>query len=874
MVVSAFADGSASVTVVDLVGGGAVRGRPWPWRELVVLGPAAAVAVVFTIVAGGQGWPIVDPGIAPWWILCIAFVGAEAYVVTAGGRLEATVLSPHDAAVAIGLFLLGPVALVASQLAGAAIALVLLRQWRPDLLVSRLVILCTGASVAVLVFRAIGRLGDLGGKTGWAAVFGGVLGAALAMAVVSRLAARAGGRRAIEGDEPGRALLLVTAGAVASASLAIAAVELIRAERLAALLLLVPFLSCALALRAYTFERRRLTHLRLLYDSMRAMHRAPGLEAGVLELLGTTRSLFGADVAWVALLPRRRATATLVAGLAPEGELSLRARELTDAQAAAVQHVAGDQHATLLESTRADATTRGLLAELRVDRAMVTPLRGDADVLGVLVVGRRDVESTPFADGDVRLFETYASHVAILLENDRLEQSVNELEALKEQLRHQAYHDTLTGLPNRALFSDSVARVLDRESGASPAVLFLDLDDFKMINDSLGHHAGDELLQAMAGRVRGCVRAGDIPARLGGDEFAVLTATGGAAEAEKVAERLVQALDQPFVVGGREMSVHASVGIAVGRPGVTSAEELLRNADVAMYDAKQEGKRRYVVYEPQMHTRVQRRQELATALERAAERGEIAVHYQPIVGLDGRALNGVEALARWQRPLHGLLAPTSFIPLADEMGLMVGIGRVVLRAACVQARSWQVAFPSRDDLRINVNLAPSELHDPDLAREVERVLDETGLEPGRLVLEITESGVMRSPERARVTMARLRQLGVSLSLDDFGTGHSSLAYLREFPLDQLKIAREFVAGLPEGHVDGIFVETIVRLASSLGLDVVAEGIESEAQAEVVAALGCRLGQGFFFGEPLSGLGVAEYLVSTALPVRARTLNVA
>jgi predicted signal transduction protein with EAL and GGDEF domain len=352
----------------------------------------------------------------------------------------------------------------------------------------------------------------------------------------------------------------------------------------------------------------------------------------------------------------------------------------------------------------------------------------------------------------------------------------------------------------------------------------------------------------------------------------VLTESSEPSDAERVAERLVQALERPFSIDGREISVHTSVGIAYGGKGAASAGELLRNADVAMYDAKQSGKRRYAVYAPEMHAQVRRRQELATALERAVARGEIDVHFQPIVDLGSRRLVALEALARWDRREHGFLLPGSFIPLADEMGIMVEIGSAVLREACRQARMWMAAFPGQDALRINVNLAPSELHDHGLADAVAAVLEDIDLAPERLVLEITETGVMRNPVQALATMRSLRELGVSLALDDFGTGHSSLAHLRDFPLDTLKIAQPFVAGLPDGHVDRVFVDAIVRLASSLGLAVVAEGIETAEQANAVAELGCSFGQGFHFGTPLSQLGVAGYLGAVTLPERSSALS--
>ena len=426
---------------------------------------------------------------------------------------------------------------------------------------------------------------------------------------------------------------------------------------------------------------------------------------------------------------------------------------------------------------------------------------------------------------------------------------------MKDELRHQAYHDSLTALPNRALFTQSVAEALEASSEGTPAVLFLDLDDFKTINDSLGHHAGDELLIAVAGRVRSVVRSEDLPARLGGDEFAVLTRDGNQTNAELIAGRLVAALEAPFLIAGREMRVHASVGIAYGTPGVTSADELLRNADVAMYNAKHAGKARHASYQPEMHARVRHRQELVSALTLAAERDEIGVHYQPIVDLATGDMVAVEALARWDHPAHGLLQPGKFIPVAEETGLMVQIGRNVLREACSRVASWRRTFPGMENLRVNVNLAPSEITGTQLVENVVAILEQTGLPAEMLVLEITESGVMEHPVEALATMKELRALGISLALDDFGTGHSSLAHLREFPIDTLKIAREFVVGLPDSPVDTAFFETIVRLGRSLGHDVVAEGIECAEQAAAVARLGCGLAQGYHFGHPLAPVGL-------------------
>ncbi|HEU0337010.1 MAG TPA: EAL domain-containing protein [Gaiellaceae bacterium] len=831
-----------------------------------VVRPALVVALAVAVVAGfqqslfGHLPDALEPGLAPIWVLALVFLGAELYVVHAESRTELIALTPHDAGIVLGLFLVAPSELLFAQLAGAAVALLALRHGRPRLVVTRLASLALGTTVAVLVFTSISRLGDPAGPLGWVAA----LAAAVTGTVVATLASAAAGDALPARERLRTALALAAAGSVAASSIALAAIALARNGDVAAILLLVPFVSCAVALRAYSSERRRLEHMRALYHSMRSVQRAPGLETGVAELLAETRRLLEAELAMVILLPSDPAAAPLVATATARGEQELHAAYLAPVLDGAVRLVLGSGSLLVL-ADREPAELRGLLAELATKDALLVRLSGDSGARGVLLVGGSG--SVPeFTEDDLRLLETYAGHAGVLIENDRLEQSLTEVTELKEQLRHQAYHDALTGLPNRVLFAERVARAIRPGEEATAAVLFLDLDDFKTINDSLGHHVGDALLVAVARRVEAAVRPGDVPARLGGDEFAVLARVVVTEEAERIADRLVRALEEPFVIEDREISVHTSVGIAFGEPGSALADELLRNADVAMYDAKRGGKRRYTSYEPEMHLRVRERQELGAAIERAVARGEIGVHYQPIVDLSTRRVVALEALARWDRREHGLLAPTSFVPLADELGIMLEIGRTVLRESCRQARAWQVSFPGHEDLTLTVNLAPSELHNPQLATEVATILLETGFAPDRLVLEITESGVMRSPEEALRTMLELRELGVTLALDDFGTGHSSLAHLREFPIDTLKIARPFVAGLPDGELDGVFVDAIVRLATSLGLEVVAEGIESAGQADAVAALGCTHGQGFYFGEPLGELGVSAYLGSRTLPV--------
>ena len=831
----------------------------------LLMGLAAAALYVLVVRSSGG---VLDPGFMPWWSLVVVFFAAELYALGGHGRLEQAALSPHDAVIVLGFFLVSPNQLIVAQLGGAALALALIRRTRVLVIAYRLANLLLGTALAIVTFRAVGELFDHLARGSWIAALSGAA-VASEIGMLATVAPRLLERRASAGSIA-RAAALALAGSVASSSMALAAVALIENGEYAAVLLAVPFASFAVLLRAYASERKQLAHLRALYESMRLVGRSTGLDGGVAELLSATRQLLDADVARIVLLPKESTQSSLQSVLDRSGASPLGPTRLTPLEEAAVRSAV--RSAGPIALAQGDTgSLAGVLAEWRLRTAMLTVLRREDGIIGVLVAGdHRGGE--PFSDEDLGLFETFAAHAGVLLENDELEESLSELQQLKEQLRHQAYHDALTGLPNRRLFAEHVARALSSGSPSRVAVLFLDLDDFKTINDSLGHFAGDMLLQAVAGRVRASVRPHDVPARLGGDEFAVLTESSDKQDAELVAERLLDALEQPFSVDGREISVHTSVGIAYGGKGAATADELLRNADVAMYDAKQGGKRRYAVYLPEMHAQVRRRQELVTALERAVDRGEIDVHFQPIVDLKTSKLVALEALARWDRREHGFLLPGSFIPLADEMGIMVEIGSAVLREACRQANTWRTGFPGHDTLRVNVNLAPSELHDPRLAHEIARVLEDVDLPPDRLVVEITESGVMRNPKQALATMRSLRSLGISLALDDFGTGHSSLAHLREFPLDSLKIAQPFVAGLPAGHVDRVFVDAIVRLASSLGLEVVAEGIETAAQATAVGELGCGYGQGFHFGSPLSRLGVASYLGAVTLPEKARVLD--
>jgi diguanylate cyclase (GGDEF)-like protein len=427
-----------------------------------------------------------------------------------------------------------------------------------------------------------------------------------------------------------------------------------------------------------------------------------------------------------------------------------------------------------------------------------------------------------------------------------------------EQALHDAFHDGLTGLPNRSLFLDRMGQALARaeRSGCAAAVLFLDLDRFKTVNDSLGHAAGDELLVAVAERLTASVRPGDTAARFGGDEFAVLLEDiGGRPQAERVATRVLCALESPFRIGGREVFVSASIGIAAG---ASRADDLVRDADLAMYRAKAEGRGRYELYEPAMHAAVVERLGLEADLQRAVERDELLLDYQPVVDLRRGTVVGVEALLRWRHPERGIVPPGAFIPLAEETQLMPTLGRWVLEAACRQAGRWHEALAHLPEFKISVNLSGRQLQAPGLVGDVAKALSDAGVPPSRLVLEITETVVMTDIGQTIARLEELKRLGVGLAVDDFGTGYSSLQYLRRFPIDVLKVDRAFVADLA-GSGDATLARAIIDLGGSFGLTVVAEGIEHRDQRLRLLELGCRLGQGFHFCRPVPPAEIDELL---------------
>ena len=478
----------------------------------------------------------------------------------------------------------------------------------------------------------------------------------------------------------------------------------------------------------------------------------------------------------------------------------------------------------------ADMSADGLRA------AIAAPVYEQGKVVGALVAAsiRR---GRAFGKNDQEIVLAFGETASLAFTDAKLVAEAN----------HQAFHDPLTGLPNRTLFVDRLKQALSRagRSGHPVGVLFLDLDGFKMINDSLGHAAGDELLVAVGRRLQSCVRAGDTASRFGGDEFAILLeGLVHSEDANAVADKILTELRTPFRLRSRRVKIDASVGIATG---TSPEQDLLRNADVAMYRAKGGGKRRYEIFEPGMHEAIVERLQLEEDLHRAIEHRQLLLEYQPIVSLATGGFVGAEALVRWSHPHRGILPPSLFVPIAEETGLIAPLGRWVLHEACRQGAKFRAKY---GDFAVSVNLSSVQLEDEGLAAEVEQALAQTRLEPSSLVLEITETMLMTDIEATITRLRGLKELGVHIAVDDFGTGYSSLQYLRRLPLDLLKIAKPFVDGLGTAAEESTLARAIIELAESFQLQVVAEGIERPSQVDRLLELGCKFGQGFYFARPM------------------------
>jgi diguanylate cyclase (GGDEF)-like protein/PAS domain S-box-containing protein len=515
-------------------------------------------------------------------------------------------------------------------------------------------------------------------------------------------------------------------------------------------------------------------------------------------------------------------------------------------------------------STEARFSMPPALRVMGVRSSLAVPIEGKQQPFGVLDV--HSTEPNRFTPQDVHFLQASANVLADAIERHIADQA----------LRHRVLHDSLTGLPNRLSFVDSLSDALHRStaSGSPVGILFLDLDNFKLINDSMGHHAGDELLRAVAPRLRSHLRPGDIVARFGGDEFGILVdRLADEEEAVAIADRIAVAFAEPYTMHGVDHFVSASVGIAVARPSSrepVDADLLIRDADAAMYRAKELGRARCELFDAEMRAGALRRLELERELRHALERNQLELHYQPLIALRGGEITGLEALVRWRHPERGLLDPGDFVSIAEDSGMIEPIGRWVQESACHQILEWHELRPDQRPFDVSVNLSARQVTSRELVASIEEILGGTGLDPVHLRLEITESALVEESATARGTLEALSELGVGLVLDDFGTGYSSLAYLNRFPFDALKIDRSFVDALGIEQERTAIVEAIIGMARALALDVIAEGVENEAQLSELRRLGCDYAQGHLFSRPLPAEKISA-LLSEGVPLYSEIL---
>jgi diguanylate cyclase (GGDEF)-like protein len=831
---------------------------------LLAAGVAAAAVALFAIVVAPLPAPAAVPAI-PWPAWVLAFAVSEALVVHVHLERDSHTFSLSDLVLAAGMCLAAPAHVVTAHVLGTALSLLLHRRQRGMKLGFNVAQFALSSSLALVTYAAVSDPRPGVAPRDWLAVLAGVLVCTVTadlciLLAISLSSGRPDARSFLE------MLALSLPFTLGSAAVGLALARTAVADPAAMALLALPMLLIIVAYRAYTRAREQQGNLRLLHDVTSQLHQNGDLTAGLTDFLTAVRSAFHAGGADLVLFGEDDAEATVSRSQHDADPLVLAPlADPTDARRLVrLTTLSGTSSART--ATREGAPLDAYARAHGLKDAMVSVLRTEDRVHGLLLVTDRLGDVARFSGADLALLETFAQHLATSLERGRLEENLRQVISLQEQLRHQAMHDGLTGLPNRTLFLDRVEQAVlgAARSSSWPALLYIDLDGFKPVNDTHGHEAGDLLLRTVAARLGHCVRAGDTAARLGGDEFAVLLEGPiGQADVDEVIERVRAQLGVPVDLGeGRIVSVRASIGVTIANPDVPDADTLVRQSDAAMYAAKRQGGNAARVHRPGLVDGAEPQVDPADELARAVRDGELTVVFQPLIDLRSGRPTGAEALVRWQHPEHGVRMPDSFIGLAEETGLIVPIGAHVLREACLQAARWVGARPDAPGLMVTVNLSARQLSDPGIVDDVRGALDAAGLDPARLVLEITETVLMQDRDAAARTLWQLRSLGVRIAIDDFGTGYSSLAYLRRFPIDMLKVAREFVDGIGLDAHDDVITRAIVDLADTLGLLTVAEGVETEAQYEFVTALQCDLAQGYLFARPVTA-EVAHAIIAGA-----------
>ncbi|MDQ6847774.1 MAG: EAL domain-containing protein [Candidatus Dormibacteraeota bacterium] len=825
--------------------------RTWLFNALLV-----TIAIGFYLTTVGTV-KLAAPAVqVPWILLAFLFCAAEAWRVYVHLRRNAISFSLSELPLVLGLYFASPSALISTRMAGALVALVLIRRYSPIKVIFNLAMQALEAEVALWLLSLLEPTRDLDDLRSWAIVVGitaavAVLGFTLTASVI-RLA-----EGSLSRAQLARGYLFSVGAGLVNACLAIEAAAAVSRNLAELWLLSMPLLGVAGAYFLYTSEYQKRQRIQHLYECSDLLQRTGAADVAVPELLSQISQVFRAEMAEVVMLPVATGTGRASTTSLRHGQVRKRDEEVDRAFLEGLMMAVGSEtRARGINWSDAAPAVREWLDRQDLRDAMLTSLWGDGALLGVLTVGNRMSDVGTFGGDDLTLFETFGAQTSVAVQNMRLDNT----------LTYQAFHDPLTHLANRVLFTDRLEHALSRrdETRGMLAVLFVDLDDFKMVNDTFGHAPGDDLLRNVAERLRSVLRPADTAARFGGDEFAVLLEDSLSREdVASVAERIVAALKPHFVVERQEVAVHASIGVAIASAGPVDAEELLRRADAAMYWAKVQGKGGYEVYDAGMLEGSGRRLQVRTELERALADGDLRVHYQPIVEMRTGELHGVEALVRWEHPERGWILPSEFIGVAEESGLIAEVGDFVLRKACAQIRHWENVTTLHPDFQLHVNVSPRQLRSEHLMEEIQQVLTEIKLHPRRLVIEMTETFVGEHGDVARERMRELKTLGVGLAIDDFGTGYSSLAILHDMPFDILKVDRAFINEVDDDARRRAFTAAIFGLGTTLGLRIVAEGVEREQQRLALMSLGCSLAQGFLFSPAVPHEQITAMLLAPA-----------
>lgn len=815
----------------------------WAFNALLVA--LATGTGIFAVISTKPQFVHNNP--VPWIALVVFIAAAESCMSSITYRSDSQTFSLAELALCLGIAFVNPAEFVTAQI----LALFVVHHFRksPPLRVAfNIANTSLSAVLAYLITSVLAPTGSPPARS-WLAILASLLitsvGSVYTVAAVRSIFER---QLQVRGNLGG--LVFAMVNSVACGSMGLLAGIAIEHEPRLMPFAFVPIAIMYLSLRSLVDERTKRSNVEFLYETTKAVHRTADFEQALTDLLERARTVFRSEYAELAI---RR----------PDTESWLRFAVGTianppadrDLNAAPVWLPPG-QATTQLEgqNNHLEKEKRALLESIGARNAMVSTLRGDtgteAELLGAFIVADR-VASTSYEPQNVRLFDLLAAQVAVALENGHLERSLGQLTRLEQELRYQAHHDPLTGLANRA----GLASAVESLPPTARAVLLIDLDDFKIINDSLGHDAGDLVLVEVAARLKQTIREGDVVARLGGDEFAVLlTNVRSAQDALETAERVSIALRPPISIGETEVFGRGSLGVAFGDNNETMFE-LMRNADVAMYESKRQGKGNFRSFEPGMDAAAKQRLVLSSGIRAGLDHDEFSVLYQPIFDLTTREITSVEAYVRWAHPDFGLIMPDEFLTIAEDSGMITEIGLAVLRKSALAVQDLRT--PGGAPIRLSLNLSARQLREPRSVERMAAILKQVDFDPARLTFEITEATVFDKSKIVPESIAAIREIGASLALDNFGTGYGSVAALHNFPVNYVKIHKQFTQDVTTTR-GSEFVRTILGIAATLNLTAIAEGIETDEQIEALVAIGGQFGQGYFLGLPVDEVGLRSH----------------